>query len=80
MYKKIKHEIPKIDNKLALSIAVHGLNNTENPEGLIPALLVFGNIPKLPLGSIEHLCPDQRSRFAAIEPPKKEMEKIVAEK
>ena len=30
-------------------------------------------------GNIEHLCPDQRSRFVAMELAKKEMEKIVSE-
>ena len=68
-----------MDNKLSLSIAVHGLNNAANPEGLTPILLVFGTIPKLPLGNIEHLCPYQRTRFQAMEIAKKDMEEIVAE-
>ena len=45
IYKKLKHESPDMDDKLALSTAVHGLNNKANPEGLIPTLFVFGTIP-----------------------------------
>ena len=79
IYKKLKMENPKLDNETCLSIAVHGLNNTANPQGLIPTLLVFGCIPKIPLGNIKHLCPTQRERCAAMESAQKEMEVRVAE-
>ncbi len=67
-----------MENHVALSVAVHGLNNTANSEGLVPTLLVFGTTPKIPLGNVEHLCPNQRQRFEAMEKARKEMEVIVA--
>ncbi len=70
IYKKLKIEYPNLDNPTTLALAVRGLNNTANPEGLIPALLGF-------LGNIESLAPTQRERFAAMEAARKEMEKIV---
>ena len=52
---KIEHL--NLDNKTTLALEVHGLNNTANPEGLTPTLLVFGTLPKIPLGNFEHLAP-----------------------
>ena len=55
------------------------MNCTANPEGLTPMLLMFGSVPKISLGNIEHLAPNQRTRFAAVDASRKEMERIVAE-
>eukprot|EP00171_Calliarthron_tuberculosum_P007706 IDg7706t1 len=77
IYQKIKTDYPLLDNETALSIANYGLNNSANPEGLVPTLLVFGSIPKLPLGNVSHLPPSQRERFQAMETSRKEMETIV---
>ncbi len=57
IYKKMKIEHLNLDNKTTLALEVHGLNNTANPEGLTPTLLVFGTLPKIPLGNFEHLAP-----------------------
>ncbi len=35
-------------------------------------------VPKIPLGNIEHLPPNQRDRFSAMESARKEMETIAA--
>ena len=72
LHKKFKIENPQLDNDVALSIAVHGLDNTANPEGLIPALLVFVCIPKIPFGNIKHLCHNRSEKFAAMESARKE--------
>ncbi len=40
-YKKLEEENPEMANELRLSIGVHELNNTANPEGLVPTLLVL---------------------------------------
>ncbi len=77
IYNKIKNETPDLGNEVELSIAVHAMNCTANPEGLIPILFVFGAVAKIPLGNIEHFSPNQRKRFAAMESSKKEMERIV---
>ena len=65
--KEAKNRKPRFGQRNHFSIAVHGLNNTANPEGLIPKLLVFGCMPKIPLSNLKHLCPTQRERFAARE-------------
>ena len=54
IYKKFKEEQSRLESSVALSIAVNALNNTANPEGLIPSLLVFVRIPKTPLGNVVH--------------------------
>ena len=77
IYKKLKIENSQLDNDVALSIAVHGLNNTDNLEDLIPTSLVLGCILKIPLRNIKHLCRSQRERFAAMDSSRKEMEYIV---
>ena len=65
-------------NDLRLSIATHALNITANAEGLVPTLLVFGTVAKIPLGNVFHLVPTQKKRFEAAESARKHFEKIVA--
>ena len=79
IYTKIRIEYPSLDKHVALSVAIMALNNTAGPEGLTPTLLVFGTIPKLPVGHIETLMPSQRDRFRALEFARREMETITAE-
>ncbi len=78
IYKKLKVEYSNLNNPTTLAIAVHGLNKTANPEGLLPTLLVFGTKPKIPLGNVEHLAPTQRERFSDMELARREIERIVA--
>ena len=79
IYTKIRIECPSLEKEVALSIAVMGLNNTAGPEGLTPTLLVFGTIPRLPIGHIETMLPTQRERLKAMEYSRKEMEEITAQ-
>ena len=55
IFTKVKIEFPSLDNDTALSVAVMALNNTARPEGLTPTLLVFGTVPKLPVGHVDSL-------------------------
>ncbi len=75
IYQKIKIEYFTLANDVRLSVAVHALKNTAGPHGLVPTLLVFGTLPKIPLANVAHLAPDQRDRFAALEAARREMEK-----
>ena len=68
-----------LENGLILSIAVHGMNCTANPEGLISMLLVFESAPKKLLGTIEHLSPNQSQRFSAMESSRKGKEHFGAQ-
>ncbi len=45
---------------------------------MIPTLLFFGSIPKLPLSNVPHHSLNQRQQFAAMESARKEMEMIAA--
>ncbi len=76
---RLRLKPPILSNEVILSIAVHGMSCTAHPEGLIPMLLVFGSVPKIPLGNIEHLAPNHRTRFGATEASRKEMECIISE-
>ncbi len=63
IYKNIRLEYPDLDKKVALSVANYGLNVTVNSEGLIPIILVFGSIPKIPLADVQYLPLNQREQF-----------------
>lgn len=78
IYKKLRIEYPLLSGDTRLSLAVQALNNTAGPDGLIPTLLVFVMVPKLPLGHIQNLPLTPKERFAAMETACKEMEDIVA--
>ena len=42
-------EFPRLKEDTRLSVAVQAFNNAAGPDGLVPTLLVFGMVPKLPL-------------------------------
>ena len=49
-------EKPLSYNKnLILSLSVHAVNTTVGPNGITPSLLVFGAIPRLPIGGLNIL-------------------------
>ena len=79
IYTKIRMQYPTLEKDVALSIALMGLNNTAGPEGLTPTLLVFGAVPRLPIGHIDTMIPKQRERLHALELARKEMETITAQ-
>lgn len=74
---KIRHESPSVKPKLDLRIALKAMNDTMGPEGLVPTLLVFGCLPKLP--TINTNLPGQRERMRALQQARKEMATITAE-
>ena len=45
IYKIISSELKGASKELTLQIAVKAVNNSTNPDGLIPILLVFGAYP-----------------------------------
>ena len=49
IYKKAHAENPTIPKKQVLSLAVNAMNNAAGHNGLSPALLVFGIVPRNPL-------------------------------
>ncbi|KAA8494733.1 Retrovirus-related Pol polyprotein from transposon [Porphyridium purpureum] len=47
VYLRISRDQPALDADTILSIATRAMNNTVGPEGMTPALLVFGCLPRL---------------------------------
>ena len=80
VFRKIRSEYPDFDIHVALSLAVYAVNTTTSPNGLTPSLLVFGAIPKLPLGSLRSLSNTQKEGSAAMRAAREEMLGITAER
>jgi hypothetical protein len=76
VYNKIRMENPCVPIDVCLQAAVYAINSTASPEGLVPSLLVFGILPKLP--SIPGQCFPNRERMRINEVARKEYEVIVA--
>ncbi len=76
VFRKIKEDLPRMKNEIALRLALKACNDTLGPEGLVPSLLVFGCIPRFP--SVESSIPAQKHRMIAMQKAKSEMETITA--
>jgi transposase InsO family protein len=78
---KIKNDIPSLADEVALRVIVKAINDTVGPNGLIPTLLVFGNMPQLPLMQ-GNLIPysGQEQRESALRAATAEYQKYVCER
>jgi hypothetical protein len=76
IYRKVRHDFPKITEHLALSLANKAMNGTVSPEGLAPTLVVFGIIPRL---SADGSLPNKHDRMLAMNSARREMDTIVSE-
>ena len=47
-YKKFHLAHPNLPKELSLSMAVKDMNEVAGPNGLLPSLMLFGAIPKIP--------------------------------
>jgi len=76
IYMKLRRDYPKLTPKLLLAMAIKAVNDSAGPEGLVPSLLVFGTMPKLPnVARLEH--ETQKNRLRAATTARLEYEKIV---
>lgn len=80
VFLKVESQHPQLGENLTLAIAVHAVNTTAGPKGIVPALLLFGTLPKLPIPSLETVARTQKERFCAIESARKEMLAITAQR
>jgi hypothetical protein len=53
IYQKIEHEFPHVGPALLLPIAAKAINGTMETDGLIPSLLAFCVVPRIPSMSID---------------------------
>ena len=77
IFRTIKFDHPTVKDDFALRLTVNSINCTTGPEGLTPALLVFGIQPRFP--PINTTRPNQRGRMKALPCARAEMAAIAAE-
>eukprot|EP00171_Calliarthron_tuberculosum_P020932 IDg20932t1 len=78
IYFKIKDSLPNTTPEIMLRYAVKDMNGTVRPEGLVPSLLVFGCMPRLP-GDTGSKLSGQGSRMHTLVVARKEIETIIAD-
>lgn len=74
IYNKVIADDPHIDRNLALQLAAKASNDTAGPSGLVPTLLVFDVLPRIPL--VPRHLPGHTSRMKALNEACKEMTRI----
>ena len=74
---KIRMEYPRLDKRLILRLAVKAMNDTLGPSGLVPSLLVFGSISRIPNVNAKH--PDQQERLRAMTLARQEYDQWVCQ-
>jgi len=76
IYRRVKADHPDLPPDVALTLAVSAMHKTIGPHGLVPTLLVFGLIPRVPVSPLR--LPTQQDRMRAAETACKEMRAQVA--
>lgn len=67
---------PEMSDKVTLQLASKACNDTAGPQDIVPTLLVFGVLPRMPLHPKE--LPDQRDRMSAVHSARSHMAKLTA--
>jgi transposase InsO family protein len=75
IFKKVSDEYPSVSADLQLALSVKAMNDSIGPEGLVPSLLVFGVMPRIP--DLPTQVPSQLERFKCLYKARKEYEKWV---
>jgi hypothetical protein len=66
IYRKLRDENPDVQKEVLLQCAVFAMNSTLGPDGLVPMLLVYGQLPRVPsLASTPILTVKQRISLMA---------------
>eukprot|EP00170_Pyropia_yezoensis_P001808 contig_7710_g1812 len=71
IHRRIRSEHGGLSQESALILACHAMNSTAGTDGLIPTLLVFGVIPRMPVAPLR--LPFQRDRVQAMVTARPEM-------
>lgn len=77
VFNEVLEEQPRLDIEYVLRVAVKACNDTMGPEGLVPSLQVYGQLPKLPVVNCQKM--KQKHRMGALRSARHEMESVVAE-
>lgn len=76
IYHKIESSHPSYPPQHILSLAVRAMNDTAGSNGLVPTMLVFGVLPRIPIIPIK--LPDQVNRLKLMRDARKEMSQLIA--
>ena len=76
VYTKVRDEFPNIDLEYSLKLAVKAMKDTAGQNGLVPTLLVFGVMPRIPVARKD--LPGMMERMQAMEAGRKDMADILA--
>lgn len=76
IFNRVRENSPALDAEICLKIATKAMNDTMNPEGLVPSLLVFGTLPRFPPSSTS--LPTHNNRMQAMATARIEMTNITA--
>ena len=76
IYNKIRASHPSVQPDIALRLACRAMNDTMGPDGLVPTLLVFGALPRLPTSHSAN--PTQEERQRALTTARREYETVIA--
>lgn len=76
VYRKVRASHAAVPQEAVLGMAVAAMNQTAGPRGLVPTLLVFGLIPRMPIAPLP--LPTQQERMKAMEAARREMQALVA--
>lgn len=76
VYTKIRDDVPQLEKADVLQLVIKDVNDTAGPAGLVPTLLVFGVLPRLPIYPKD--LPEQRSRMRAMQLARSDMSQIMA--
>jgi hypothetical protein len=74
---KIRMDYPELDSNLVLRLSIKAMNDTMGPEGLVPSLLVFGVLQRVP--ATRTSLPNQKDRMEAFSAARSEMETIASQ-
>lgn len=75
-FESVKPNTPSTSDELELFQSIRDINDTAAPSGLIPTLLVFGVVLRIPVVT-KHL-PEQAKRFKTVRLAREEMTRIMA--
>ena len=78
IFLKLNEDASLLDDNLKLNFAYKSMNDTLGPEGYVPTLLVYGMLPRIPLGDRHESTPNQSERMKGLSIARTEMEQIVA--
>jgi hypothetical protein len=72
IFKKVTASYPSVTAELRLALSTKAMNDCVGPEGLVPSLLVFGVMPRLP--DFPRQIPSQIDRFKCLYKARREYE------